>query len=175
MAISPLHRDMPMTEHKSGKTRPRKAGDSSSSDHQREMLVRGLGGQLNALLSASRAVMATASAAFHPDLPPAAFHIANWLRSFGPANSSQVAQAVVMDRSATSRLTGRLIDLALIEAKPDPADGRGVVLSLTPSGRKRIDRAIERKGDLFRQKIENLSDADLEQLTALLAKFNSNP
>jgi DNA-binding MarR family transcriptional regulator len=141
----------------------------------RETIVRALGEQLNALLSNSRAFMADAGAGFHPDLPPAAFHIARWLHAFGAAKVSRVAEAVAMDRSATSRLTARLIDLGLVEGRPDPADGRGVVLELTDLGRKSIERAITRKGDVFRQKIEPWSDTDLELFAALLCRFNDLP
>jgi DNA-binding MarR family transcriptional regulator len=141
----------------------------------RKALVRALGAQLNALLSASRALTVDAATAFHPDLPPAAFHIAHWLHSFGAAKVSQVAEAVAMDRSATSRLTSRLIEMGLVEARPDPADGRGVVLDLTNSGRKSIDRANARKSDVFHQKIETWSNADLELFAALLLRFNQLP
>jgi DNA-binding MarR family transcriptional regulator len=138
----------------------------------REALVLALGEQLSALLSASRALTAEAAAVFHPDLPPGAFHIARWLHAFGPAKVSSVAEAVAMDRSATSRLTARLIDLGVIEARPDPSDGRGVVLSLSDQGRRKISRAIARKGDVFQQRIETWSGADLERFTSLLRRFN---
>ncbi|WP_207906751.1 MarR family winged helix-turn-helix transcriptional regulator [Luteibacter rhizovicinus] len=142
---------------------------------ERDKLVGALGEQLSALLSASRALTTEAGAAFHPDLPPAAFHIAQWLRSFGAAKVSRVAEAVAMDRSATSRLTSRLIELGLVEARPDPDDGRGVVLDLTDLGRRNIDQAIARKGDVFHRKIEGWSHVDLEQFTACLRRFNAMP
>ncbi|MBK5417892.1 MarR family winged helix-turn-helix transcriptional regulator [Pseudomonas sp. TH31] len=143
--------------------------------HERETLVLALGEQLSALLSASRALTVATSAEFHPDLPPAAFHIAHWLHVFGPAKVSCVAEAVAMDRSATSRLTARLIDLELVEARPDPLDGRGTILSLSRRGRKKIRQAILHKGDVFRQRIDDWSDVDLEQLTQLLRRFNGLP
>ncbi len=141
----------------------------------REVLVLALGEQLSALMSASRALMADASATFHPDLPPAAFHIAQWLHSFGAAKVSKVAEAVAMDRSATSRLTAKLITLGLVEALPDPADGRGVVLGLTEFGRKSINHAIAQKGDVFYRKIEGWSDVDLQLFAAYLRRFNELP
>lgn len=141
----------------------------------RALHVRALGEQLNALLSAGRAVMVDAGTTFHPDLPPAAFHIAHWLHSFGAAKVSRVAEAVAMDRSATSRLTARLIDLGLAEARPDPTDGRSVVLDLTDFGRKSIDQAIARKRDTFYQKIDTWSNADLEQFAVFLRRFNDLP
>jgi len=160
----------------------RQASSASSSTHrpgklqnERQALEHALGEQLNALLSASRALMVEAAATFHPDLPPAAFHIAHRLQAFGAANVSLVAEAVAMDRSATSRLTTRLIEVGLIVALPDPADGRGVVLDLTDKGRTRVDQAITRKGHIFHQKIATWSNADLELFAALLGRFNDHP
>src|SRR5918999_3718364 len=105
---------------------------------RRERLLLSLGEQLNALLSASRALTVDAAASFQPELQPAAFHIAQWLHAFGPAKVSRVAEAVAMDRSATSRLTRELVRTGMIESRPDPADGRGVVLSLSDHGRDKI-------------------------------------
>ncbi|QZP30542.1 MarR family winged helix-turn-helix transcriptional regulator [Pseudomonas sp. DR48] len=140
--------------------------------HNRELLVLALGEQFSALLSASRALTVATSTEFHPELPPAAFHIAQWLNAFGPAKVSCVAEAVAMDRSATSRLTARLIHLGLVEAQPDPSDGRGTLLNLSHKGRTRIRQAIVHKGDVFRQRIDDWNDEDLEQLTHLLRRFN---
>lgn len=131
-----------------------------------------LGEQLNALLSASRSVMVAAAAAFHPGLPPAAFHIAHRLRAVGPAKVSLIAEAVAMDRSATSRLTARLAEHGLLVAHPDPADGRGTIVALTELGRSRVDLAIAGKGAVFQQKIAPLSNADLHLLTGLLTRLN---
>lgn len=153
------------------KTRIEKRSGRVPSD--REVLVLALGEQLGALLSASRALTAEASAVFHPDLPPAAFHVARWLHAFGPAKVSSVAEAVAMDRSATSRLTARLIDLGLVAARPDPSDGRSVVLNLTDRGRRKVGLAVVRKGDIFRQRVDAWSDADLELFAKLLRRFNN--
>lgn len=138
---------------------------------ERHSLEQALGEQLNALLSASRALMVEAAATFHPDVPPAAFHIAYRLHAFGADKVSVVAEAVAMDRSATSRLAARLIELGLVAAHPDPNDGRGVVLELTASGSARVDQALAYKGDIFHQKIKTWSDADLELFTVFLRRL----
>ena len=144
-------------------------------DTSREALVLELGEQLNALVSASRALTVEAAAAFHPELPPAAFHITRWLYAFGPAKVSRAAEAVAMDRSATSRLTARLIDFGMVETRPDVADGRSVMLHLTTRGRKKIKEAIAYKGGVFRRRIETWSDADLECCAGLLRRLNDLP
>ncbi|PTQ12410.1 MarR family transcriptional regulator [Sphingomonas oleivorans] len=139
---------------------------------RRETIVRKLGDELNALISASRAVTAEAAENFQPPVSGAAFQILQWLHSFGPAQASRIADAVAMDRSVVSRLTKDLRKLGLIEAQPDPADGRSILYGLADTGRAKVAEAIDRKGSLFRTCIEQWRDAELEQLTRLLRRLN---
>jgi hypothetical protein len=45
-------------------------------------------------------------------------------------------------------------------------------LNVSHQGRARIRQAIVHKGDVFRQRIDDWNDEDLEQLTQLLRRFN---
>jgi len=144
-------------------------------DSRREQRIRALGDTLNALVSQSRALTAQAAAMFHAELQPAAFHIALWLNSFGPAKPSAVAQAVGMDRSAASRLTRDLARLGLIETSTDPSDRRSIVLSLTVDGRRRIDAAMQAKGATFRQRVASWSEDDLLLCVDLLRRLIDVP
>ena len=105
--------------------------------------------EINALLSASRALTERTAAAFHPDLQPAAFHLARWLYAYGPANPSTLAAAVAMDRSSTSSLIGRMKALGLVQSAPDPADRRAVKISLTTAGTERVVEALDLRGTSF--------------------------
>jgi DNA-binding MarR family transcriptional regulator len=147
------------------------AGKTQGNDSRREQRIRALGGALNALVSQARALTAQAAITFHAELQPAAFHIALWLNTFGPAKPSAVAEAVAMDRSAASRLTRELVRLKLVKTSTDPSDGRGVVLSLTADGRRRIDAAMQAKGATFRQRIASWNEEDLLLCTDLLRKL----
>lgn len=146
-------------------------GKVQGSGAHREQRILALGGALNALVSQARALTAQAAATFHPELQPAAFHIALWLNTFGPAKPSAVAQAVAMDRSAASRLTRELVRLKLVKTSTDPSDGRGVVLSLTAEGRRRIYVAMRAKGAIFQERIASWSEEDLALCTDLLRKL----
>jgi DNA-binding MarR family transcriptional regulator len=119
--------------------------------------------------------MAQAAVVFHAELQPAGFHIALWLDAFGPAKPSAVAQAVGMDRSATSRLTRELVRLGLIETIADPSDRRSVVLSLTGDGRQRMEAAMLAKGDTFRQRVASWSEEELLLCTGLLRRLLEMP
>jgi DNA-binding MarR family transcriptional regulator len=150
-------------------------GKARRNDGLREQRIRALGAALNALVSQSRALTAQAAAIFHTELQPAAFHIALWLNAFGPAKPSAVAQAVGMDRSATSRLIRELVRLGLIATSTDPSDRRSVVLSLTVEGRQRLEAAMQTKGAAFQQRLASWSEEDLDLCTELLRKLLDAP
>jgi DNA-binding MarR family transcriptional regulator len=150
-------------------------GKTPRNEGRREQRIRALGAALNALVSQSRALTVQAAVAFHAELQPAAFHIALWLNTFGPAKPSAVAQAVGMDRSAASRLTRELVRLGLIATSTDPSDRRSIVLSLTADGRRRTNTAIGAKGAKFRQRVASWSEQDLLLCTDLLQRLLDVP
>src|SRR5882757_4924366 len=150
-------------------------GETPRNDGRRVQCVRALGAALNALVSQSRALTAVSAATFHTELQPAAFHIALWLNAFGPAKPSAVAQAVGMDRSATSRLIRELVRLGLIATSTDPSDRRSVVLSLTVDGRQRLEGAMQTKGAAFQARLASWSEEDLELCTDLLRRLLDVP
>ncbi len=133
-----------------------------------------LGTELNALLGASRALTERSAARFHPALRPAAFHLARWLYAFGPAKPSAIAREVGMDRSATSGLIRQMKVLGLVDSTPDPADSRGVIISLTDAGRDRVVDALDLRGSEFFQRTKTWGEADLSALVKLLRKFNGD-
>jgi DNA-binding MarR family transcriptional regulator len=147
--------------------------DPAAAESSRHDLERRLGEQLNALISASYALSVQSAAHFDPALQPAAFHIARWLYSFGAANASTLARAVAMDRSATSRLVRQLKRLGFVRSEQDPQDRRGVIVSLTPAGQRRMMEALAERGLAFQERITRWSDADLAQFIELLRRFNT--
>lgn len=142
-------------------------------DSERRDAELALGVEVNALLSASRALTERSAAAFHPGVQPAAFHVARWLYSYGPANPSAVADAVAMDRSSTSALLRQLRTAGLVESTPDPADGRAVRVSLTSAGAERVREALDLRGTVFFERTADWSVADLRTLARLLHSFTA--
>jgi len=54
---------------------------------------------------------------------------------------TDLAGAVMLSSGGLTRLVGRLEDRGFVRREPDPADGRGFLCSLTPSGRERLAAA----------------------------------
>ncbi|MDQ7876471.1 MarR family transcriptional regulator [Microbacterium sp. QXD-8] len=137
----------------------------------RERLEVALGEQVNALLSATRALTERSAAQFHEGLQPAAFHIARWLYAFGPAKPSVIADAVGMDRSSTSTLIGRMRGLGLVDGSPDPDDRRGVIVGLTDAGAVRVAAALADRGVELHERTQDWTTDDLSQLVTLLRRL----
>lgn len=77
-------------------------------------------------------------------------------------------ETMVTSGTMTNRLN-RLEELNLITRKPDPYDGRGSLVTLTKSGMRAVDSAME---DLLEQEgvfMHTLTEAERVQLASLLA------
>lgn len=138
---------------------------------QRAALETELGRELNALLVASRTVLAASATRFHPDVQPAAYQLATLLTE-GATQPGRLAERLAMDKSAVSRLAKSLCDTGLADAAPDPNDGRAIVYSLTDAGRSRMQAAHAVKSDAFFSRVAGWSEADLTLFTGLLRTFN---
>jgi DNA-binding MarR family transcriptional regulator len=134
-----------------------------------------VGAELGALIAGARAVTAEAAVAFaagHAALRPAAFHVARWLKAFGPARAGDIAAGVVMDKSAVSRLLGDLESAGFVERRPAADDARAVTVALSARGSQQLDRALDRKGAQLQTRLSRFSRAELDTLLILLRRLN---
>ena len=71
------------------------------------------------------------------DLTPAQSHALRHLMEDGPLTVNELAAALYLDKSTTSRLVAGLEHKKLLQRLVHPEDGRAVHLRATPAGRKR--------------------------------------
>jgi DNA-binding MarR family transcriptional regulator len=91
-----------------------------------------------------------------------------------PVRISDLHHHVLLSQPALSRMTERLAERGLIARRPDPADRRGVLLTLTEEGRTRqreIGRRHARR--VARAMTAGLEPAELRQLQALCTRLAS--
>ncbi|HEX2904774.1 MAG TPA: MarR family transcriptional regulator [Jatrophihabitans sp.] len=89
---------------------------------------------------------------------------------------SELAEAVLLSRSGLSRLVDRLQKDGLVRREPDPLDARGLYAVLTDQGRDTLrDAAGVHLAGISRLVIDRLSEADLRQLSQLMAKLDPTP
>ena len=80
-------------------------------------------------------------------------------------------QTYVSSGTMTNRIDG-MVRRGLVERRTDPNDGRGVLVSMTASGRDRVDAAISHLVDAEAELLSGLSKADQERLAALLRRLS---
>jgi DNA-binding MarR family transcriptional regulator len=93
-----------------------------------------------------------------------------------PVRLGELHRRVLLSQPALSRMVDRLVERGLIERCPDPADGRGVRLSLTAAGRdtrRQIGRRHARS--VARAVTTELSPDELRQLAMIGWKLAGRP
>jgi DNA-binding MarR family transcriptional regulator len=93
-----------------------------------------------------------------------------------PVRLTELNQHVLLSQPALSRLVDRLAERGLVDRCTDPADGRGVHLSLTPAGQdiqRRVGRAHART--VAHAMSAGLTHDELGQLEALCRKLALTP
>jgi DNA-binding MarR family transcriptional regulator len=89
-----------------------------------------------------------------------------------PVRILELNRHVLLSQPALSRLVDRLAERGLVLRQPDPADGRGVRLSLTPAGRV-LQREVGRRHarSVALAMTAELSPDEIRQLEAICLKL----
>jgi DNA-binding MarR family transcriptional regulator len=98
----------------------------------------------------------------------------------GPISVTALAEKEMVRPATMSRMVTALVDEGLVKRSEDKTDGRGVLVSATPKGRRTFQKAQEQRLQHFAEVLDSLSDdqlaamrsltSALERLTALLDK-----
>jgi DNA-binding MarR family transcriptional regulator len=84
---------------------------------------------------------------------------------------SDFTSTLMLTSSGTTKRLDRLERAGLIARAPDPEDRRGVVITLTPEGRRVVDACTEAHLEDERELLAGLGDADRRRLADLLRKL----
>lgn len=83
----------------------------------------------------------------------------------------QLLKQVMLTSGAMTHRLDKLEGDGLIKRRPDPEDRRGVLIHLTPTGRKLVDRAVKVRFEEARLIESILEPAEAESLSRLLLKL----
>jgi DNA-binding MarR family transcriptional regulator len=85
---------------------------------------------------------------------------------------SELHRHVLLSQPALSRMVDRLVERGLVHRDSDPADGRGIRLSLTTHGRRQQREVGLRHGlSVSRSVAARISVAEMRQLEAICRKL----
>ena len=86
-------------------------------------------------------------------------------------SASELAKWVLLSSGGMTLRIDRMEEAALVRRRPDPSDRRGVLIELTPRGRKVIDAAIDAHLALYEQLVGGaLTKAERQTFIELLRK-----
>lgn len=93
------------------------------------------------------------------------------LGRFGPMSANEVAERTRMDKVRVSRAVARLARRKRLVRRPDPDDGRRVVLSLSPEGRAVFEEIVPLALGVEARLLAPLSAAERTLLERILARL----
>lgn len=89
----------------------------------------------------------------------------------GPLRISELAERHGVDKSTITTQVRRLEERGLVERRPDPKDGRGVLVRATARGRRARSRMDAAGTAVFTELLQDWSDADRAALVELIERF----
>lgn len=110
----------------------------------------------------------------HYDLDMAGFDVLLTLRRQDKGQAltpGDLARDMMMSPPAMTNRIDRLVARQLVERRADPDDRRALRVGLTEAGRALADRAVETHLAVEQALLQNLDQAEREQLAALLQRI----
>lgn len=87
----------------------------------------------------------------------------------GPISVTALADKEMVRPATMSRMVSALVDEGLVKRSEDKNDGRGVLVSTTPKGRRAYQRAQQQRLQHFSHALEALSPEQLAAMRGLAA------
>jgi len=129
--------------------------------------------EVGTLIRRVKRVMGERAREVHPELHPITYFILTHLAAHGPLRGADLSDAFGMDKGGVSRQVQTLVDLGLVERRPDAEDRRAILLDATEHGRERLRTVARSRSDRFDQRLAHWSDAELSRFAAQLASYNA--
>lgn len=134
--------------------------------------LRRIESELGTLIRRVKRVMGERAREVHPDLHPMTFFMLTHLAANGPMRGADLSDAFDMDKGGVSRQVQTLVDLGLVERRPDSDDRRAILLDATVEGRRRLEEMSRTRSDLLDQRLADWSDGELAAFARQLVTYN---
>ncbi len=105
------------------------------------------------------------------DLTPTQWAALAKLKEIGPSSQNLLGRLTAMDAATIKGVIDRLTKRGLTKTKPDPTDGRRVVVALTSQGAAVYERVRPVADRITEETLARLSGRERADLLALLARL----
>lgn len=113
-----------------------------------------------------------------PGMTPERLSALSVIEKRGPISVTALAGQEMVRPATMSRMVSALVDEGLVKRSDDKSDGRGVLVSSTPKGRKAYQRAQEQRLQQFAALLSALGEeqlAAMSKLTEALERITLRP
>lgn len=100
----------------------------------------------------------------------AEFAVLAALEEYGPLSQADIGRRLGLDRNDVNGILNRLEADRWVSRRPDPADRRRNIVTLTTAGRRYLGELQEHTDAVQDELLDGLDTAEREQLQALLSK-----
>jgi DNA-binding MarR family transcriptional regulator len=102
-----------------------------------------------------------------PGMTPERLSALSVIDKRGPISVTALADTEMVRPATMSRMVTALFEEGLVKRSDDKNDGRGVLISATPKGRRIYQRAQEQRLGRFAELLDSLSDEQLAAMRSL--------
>jgi DNA-binding MarR family transcriptional regulator len=131
-----------------------------------------------AIVRTARRLRQEAAGAGGTELSPTAAAALATVDRHGPLSPSELAEVERIKRPTATRTLRQLEEAGLVDRTPDPADGRGALVSVNAAGRERLRRLRGRKNAYLARRMRDLPAEDvaaLERAAGILERILEEP
>jgi DNA-binding MarR family transcriptional regulator len=96
------------------------------------------------------------------------------LDDLGPVHTNALSEALHLDASTVTRQVTALAASGLVERRPNPADGRSSMLSLTGEGRRTMRQVERERTRMLREMLGDWDEADRSDAARIVTKLNDS-
>lgn len=139
----------------------------------RAELVGDLEREVGVMIGRLRRRLRERARAVHPELQSSTYLLLSWLDTHGPLRASEISEAFGIDKGAISRQVQHLMELGLVDRRPDPDDGRATLLSTSDTARATLASVKEASRVWLDERLGDLPDDDLARFVELLGRYNA--
>ena len=105
------------------------------------------------------------------DLTPTQWAALVKLHQVGPQSQNLLGRLTAMDAATIKGVVDRLAKRGLTESRPDPEDGRRLLIALTSEGDTLVQQCLSRATAITEETLAALTSQERETLIALLKKM----
>jgi DNA-binding MarR family transcriptional regulator len=117
-------------------------------------------------------LMQLVRAGSEPGHSPLAIELLRAVMEAGEIRASDLANKLFVTKTSISRYVNEMLKERLLNQRPDPADGRATLLSVSSAGRKTLEHRETRRSTVLHELCVGWPQGDVATLTTLLQRLN---